>query len=64
SLLAMGKTHLNRSSLIVFGILIHILQDNSILEKPPYVCGHYLSPLTESPMESMIKAIERESSRT
>jgi len=47
-LLIMGNTHLNLSSLIVFGILIHIFQDKPILEKPPYVCGHYLSGLTKS----------------
>src|SRR3989338_3730975 len=46
SLLMMGNTHLNLSSLIVFGILIHILQDIPILEKPPYVCGYYHAPLT------------------
>jgi len=46
-LLIMGNTHLNLSSLIVFGILIHIFQDKPILEKPPYVCGHYRKNFTK-----------------
>ena len=47
SLLLIGNTHLNRSSLIVVGIFIHIRQNISILEKPPYVCGHYRDVLTK-----------------
>jgi hypothetical protein len=48
SLFAIGKTHLNLSSLIVFGIFIHIRQNIAIPEKPPYVCGHYRQLLTNS----------------
>jgi len=28
--------------------LIHIFQDKPILEKPPYVCGHYHYQLTKN----------------
>jgi len=51
----MGRTHLNRSSLIVVGILILIRQNTAILEKPPYVCEHYHRELTLQNFYCVIK---------
>ena len=46
----MGNTHLNLSSLMSFGIFVHICQDNIYLgRKPPYVCVHYQKRLTKIP---------------
>jgi len=43
----MGKTHRKRSSRALFGSLVHIAVEFSIvLGKPPYVCAHYRHILT------------------
>jgi len=56
-LFTMGRTHLNRSSLIVVGILILIRQNTAILEKPPYVCEHYLLILLAAAVYGLIRAM-------
>ena len=42
-----SDTRMNRSSNTFFGIFIHMFQDCTSWEKPPYVCAHYLKALTK-----------------